>query len=153
MGEGVVGFMTFEPDQCVSFYAIDDETGVASAPTQVSVHAQAPTEVINAEERLVPHAYPWWFARVTGIEAGNHLGYHVMQGPCPGEVPDIVRWRTNLLGGTGEDRNDAIFPSQGAGANCALFTSLDWWGWQGSRLSPGVPATFTDRHGPVVMRE
>ena len=154
MGEGVVGFMTPNPDQCVSFYAVDDESGVASEPTQVTVQAPLPTETINAEERLEPRAYPWWYARVTGIATGNHLGYHVFHGPCPTTAPDVVRWRTQLLGDSSptvdEASGDAIFPSQGAGANCAMFTSLDFWGWLGSKVAPG---SRTDRHGPIVMRE
>ncbi len=157
MGEGVVGFMTQYPEQCVSFYAVDDETDVASEPTQVTVQAPLPTESINAEERLEPRAYPWWYARVTGLATGNHLGYQVIHGPCPTTAPDVDRWRTQLLGDLGptspEAAGDAVFPSQGAGANCALFTSLDVWGYDGSRTSQSVPATMTDRHGPVVMRE
>jgi hypothetical protein len=157
MGEGVVGFMTDHPDQCVSFYAVDDETGIASAPTQMTVHAPLPTETVSAEERLEPWGYPWWYAHVTGMAPGNHVGYAVMQGPCPTIAPEPDRWRTQRFGdlmtpGT-DPPEDVLFPSQGAGANCALFTSLDWWGWNGSRVSQGVPVTMTDRHGPVVMRE
>ena len=154
IGEGIVAFMALAPDQCVSFYAVDDESGVASEPTQVVVHAPLPTETLAAEERLEPRAYPWWYARVTGLATGNHLGYHVFHGPCPTTVPDVVRWRTQLLGDLGpsspEAAGDAVFPSQGVGTNCAMFTSLDWWGWQGSKVAPG---SMTDRHGPVVMRE
>jgi hypothetical protein len=157
IGEGIVEFMTLDPDQCLSFYAIDDETGVASEPTQVHVSAPLPSEAVNAEERLEPRAYPWWYLRATGIVPGNHLGYSVMHGPCPETAPEVSLWRTQVLGDLGpsspEARGDGIFPSQGAGTNCVLATSLDWWGWNGSRLAGGNPATMTDRHGPVTMRE
>ena len=157
LGDGVIEFLTPFPDQCVSFYAVDDETGEASEPTQVVVHAPLPTETptVGPITMLGRNFYPWREVEL-GAGPGNKVGYEVFAGQCPETPPAVERWRTQLHGdmdaGGSDDyhANYALFPSAAAGVNCVAFTSLDWFGWQGAET---VQPTMTDRHGPVVMRE
>ena len=158
LGDGVVEFLTDSPDQCVSFYAVDDETGTASAPASVTVHATTlPTETptlgpISAMDRL----YPWFEAELGGAAAGNKVGYQVFGGACPQAAPAVTRWRTQLQGDPGigspsdPHADYGMFPSVTPDLNCVVYTSLDWFGWKGAQ---GNQPTMQDRHGPVAMRE
>jgi len=149
--------MTASPDQCVSFYAVDDQTGVASTPTTLEVQAPLPTETptMGPVTMLEKNVYPWRQAEFSGLEAGNHIGYAVLPGSCPEEAPAVSRWRTQLQGEGPDpvvDRSDyGLFPSAAADVNCVVWTSLDWFGLSGARTGDGTG--FTDRHGPVSMRE
>jgi hypothetical protein len=162
-GDGVAEFLTPFPDQCVSFYSVDDETGEASAPTQVVVHAPLPAETptVGPITMLNQNYYPWREMQLGGAAPGNKVGYAVLAGGCPETAPEVPFWRIQLQGDTfsgGSLHYDpdawhadyGYFPSAAAGVNCALFASLDWFGWQGADR---VEQTMTHRHGPVVMRE
>ena len=156
LGNGVFGFPTLNPDQCVSFYAVANSTAHVSEPTSITATTPLPTETLAATTRLEPYGYPWWYARVTNLEAGNYVGYVSLPGACPSTVPSVTRWRYQTLGDSNPSepevsRGDVLFPSQAAGTNCVLFTSLDWWGYQGSRGSG--PYTNLDRHRPVTIEE
>ena len=100
LGDGVVEFLTDSPDQCVSFYALDDETGTASAPTSVTVHATAlPTETPTmGAVSVMDGLYPWFEAELGGAAAGNKVGYAVFGGACPQTAPAVTQWRTQLQG-------------------------------------------------------
>ena len=159
LGPGVIEFSTVYPKQCISFYAVDDTTGQANESTSMFVEAALPTETptVGPITMLDKNFYPWRQAELTGAAPGNKVGYAVVAGACPSTAPAVSQWRTQLQGdmqGSPADRADyGIFPSVAAGANCVLFTSLDWFGWEGSAPGQSVPATMLDRHGPVVMRE
>jgi hypothetical protein len=156
LGEGVGEFYALEPDACVSFFAVDDTTGRVSDPTQVLVEAPLPTETptVGPISILQGNHYPWMEMELGGAALGHKVGYWVIAGACPATPPSVARWRTYLQGddphGPYGHANYGLFPPTAAGANCVLITALDWFGWQGSTF---VEPKWTDRHGPVVMRE
>jgi hypothetical protein len=156
VSNGVTDFQTLYPNQCVSFFAVDNRSGVTSASTQVTVDAPLPTETptigpISVMDRL----YPWFEAQPTGVAAGDKLGYQVFPGACPQTPPAVTQWRTQRQSdgyfGTASDPHAdwAMFPSAAADTNCLVYTSVDWFYWTGSRPS----GWLTERHGPVLMKE
>jgi hypothetical protein len=154
---GIADFQTVYPDQCVSFYSVDNRTGVVSAPKQLTTNAPLPTETatMGPISILGQTFYPWFEAQLGGAAPGDKVGYAVFAGSCPDTVPTITQWRTQREGDPGiglptdPHADYGLFPSAAAGTNCVAYTSLDWFGWSGGR-----PDGFlTERHGPVQMRE
>ena len=97
--DGVAEFQTASPDQCVSFFALDDQTGTASAPTKSTVNAPLPTETSDHGSRLRHGSvYPCFEAEPGGAAAGNKVGYAVFGGACPQTAPAVTQWRTHLPG-------------------------------------------------------
>ena len=67
LGEGIGEFHSLHPHACVSFYAIDEETGEVSAPTSITVDAPLPSETLTVgQPNLYPNSYPMWEVTVTG---------------------------------------------------------------------------------------
>jgi hypothetical protein len=156
VSSGVTDFQTLYPDQCVSFFAVDNRSGVTSARTQVTVNAPLPTETPTLGPiSVMDQVYPYFEAEPGGAAAGNKVGYAVFGGPCPQTAPAVTQWRTQRQGdfyfGSASDPHASwtMFPSAAADTNCLVYTSVDWFDWSGSRPS----GWLTERHGPVLMRE
>lgn len=144
---GIVQFFTDQPDVCVSFYAIDNSTGRASAPTSITVEAPTPSEQLDVGALTFYGSGPTlaWYATVTGIASGNRVGAASILGPCPETVPDDIPWLTwDPPHQPSSLADEYLVLSRGLGTNCALFAAVDWFGYEGQS---------TARHGPVVMRE
>ena len=124
--------------------------GVASEPTQVVVHAPLPDRdprrggapgapglpvVVRAGDR---RSRPATTSATTSSTAPARRRL-----PRSPVADAAARGRRSVVA-----RGRAVTPSSRArapGTNCVMFTSLDWWGWQGSKVAPG---RMTDRHGP-----
>jgi hypothetical protein len=156
LGQGVGEFFVTRPRMCVSFYAVDEETGVASAPTSVVADAPLPTETLEVGAISLDHrAWPVFEAPVTGAQHGDHVVTATVAGSCPATVPSDLSWYSEQgwgspIGPVPAEFEDiyGLYP-RAHGANCAFFTVTDWFG-PGDNTLPRGSGT---RHGPVVMRE
>ncbi len=152
---GVVQFSTVYPDACVSFYAVNDDTGNVSDPASIVAEAPLPNEELTVGDFYqYPGSGDFVQVRVNGAVAGDKAVYATLPGACPSQVPTDVQWRLQANPWAPDplpqDRLDEFWvEDEGVGTTCALFTSADWFFWSGQRNGEWL----NDRHGPVVMKQ
>ncbi len=152
---GVVQFFTVYPDACVSFYAVNDDTGNVSDPASLIAEAPLPSEDLTVGNFYkYPSSGEFAQARVNGASTGDKAVYATLPGACPSQVPDDVHWLLQPNPWAPDpipaDRSDEFWvANRGVGTTCALFTSADWFFWSGQRNGEWLD----DRHGPVVMKQ
>lgn len=154
-GEGIGEFEAVRPHNCVSVYALDDVTGLASPPAQVVFDAPLPRETpqvtgFSQDQR----SHPLYRAIVIGAGPGEKIAYSTATGPCPTTAPADARWSTVQMDGLAPQGlppqfKDAFqFISPGAGTNCEMFRVVDSFDF-----TTTIPGKVIERDGPVVMHE
>lgn len=126
--------------ECVVFYAVTDWGTRSATGTQVVLEVPAPTAT-----PVVGNIAPWSedpvyaaSAPVTLSSSSASIAIEVLDGACPGTVPNDLYWQDGYE--DGQHPGVYYFYAESYGTTqCALFTARDGYGQHG----PVVKKTFT----------